>query len=402
LFLMLDFRESSAAPLTVSQLTRRMKAQLEGNFSHVNVAGEVSNFTVAASGHWYFSLKDAGAKIDAVLWAGTARTAERPQVGDAVVADGKISVYEPRGAYQLVVTSLHRAGDGDARAQRLALIEKLRAAGYLAPERKKEIPLFARVFGLVTSPAGAAARDFIKVLRKRFPAARIVLAPCLVQGTGAAADIAAAMKRLDRAGICDVILVGRGGGAAEDLAAFDAGGVALAVAECATPIISAVGHEIDTAVCDLVADVRAATPSEAAEIATRQHPQMPVMLANLLAALRRAMDDFIAGRYAGLQALQMSVKRKHPAAQIRRQCQQCDELHERLNRTAGNFFARRQAQYRLLEARLAALNPRAVLRRGFSITRNAAGKIIKSPAKVARGERLRIALADGDLAALVE
>ncbi|GHS95760.1 exodeoxyribonuclease 7 large subunit [Planctomycetales bacterium] len=397
---MLDFRENPAAPLTITQLTRRLKTTLENNFSAVTATGEISQFTVAPSGHWYFSLKDAGAKIDAVMWQTAAGRTPRPQVGEVVEVGGKISVYEPRGNYQLQVNWLRPTGAGDARAKRLALLEKLRAEGWLAPERKKKLPPFARVFGLVTSPTGAAVRDMIKLIRKRFPPARMLLSPCLVQGAGAPAAIVAALKKID--GRCEVILLGRGGGAAEDLAAFDDEGVARAVAACRTPVISSVGHEIDTSVCDLVADVRAATPSEAAEIATREHPQMSAVLAGFFTAAHRATAALIAARRERLAALSATVARQHPAAQLRRQQQQCDELSVVLRRALSALLERRRERYKLLDARLAALNPNAVLRRGFSITRNAAGKILRSAQEATTGEKLQITLADGEVSARVE
>ena len=257
--------------LSISQITREIKDMLADAYPGVWVKGELSGFKGAnASGHMYFSLKDSNAKIDAVLFRGSAmRLTFIPKDGDEVEAFGEISVYEPRGNYQLVIKQMRPAGIGALLAQLEELKRRLMAEGLFDPARKQPLPAYPRTIGVVTSPLGAAVRDVVKVLRDRWPGIRIVLAPVKVQGEGSAAEIAAAIERFDAWGQADLLIVGRGGGSIEDLWAFNEEPVVRAIAAARTPIISAVGHEVDTTLADHVADRRAATPSNAAELAVR-------------------------------------------------------------------------------------------------------------------------------------
>ena len=255
-------------PLTVSDLTQAVKSSLECEFAEVAVRGEVTNLNRAASGHYYFKLKDAGAIIDCVLWRSFAmRLRFDPRDGTAVVARGSVSVYAPRGGYQLVCDALEAEGEGAAELALRQLREKLMQRGYFRPERKRPLPAFPVRVALVASPTGAAIRDMLELLRSRWPVAEVIVRPSRVQGDGAPEEIAAALRQLNHYSqvqlkLCAVVL-GRGGGSAEDLAAFNTELVAQAVFESAVPVVSAVGHETDVSLADLVADYRALTPSEA-------------------------------------------------------------------------------------------------------------------------------------------
>ena len=257
--------------LSVSELTAAIKAVLEPNFRGLSVKGEISNFKQQSSGHLYFSLKDAGAQISAVLFRGSAANLSRmPKDGDQVIASGEMSLYAPRGQYQLVIRELQFMGLGELLMKFHQLKDQLKARGWFDPERKKPLPKFPKRIGVVTSPTGAVIRDILHVLKRRFAGIHVILSPVKVQGEGAAQAIARAIQEFNRFGGCDVLIVGRGGGSIEDLWAFNEEIVAKAIFESKIPIISAVGHETDFTIADWVADVRAPTPSAAAEIAVHE------------------------------------------------------------------------------------------------------------------------------------
>ena len=278
------------APLTVTQLTHALSDLVHENFGLVQVEGEVGRITFARSGHWYLSLKDDGAVLDAAVFRGAnSRMSWRPQEGDRVVATGELSIYAPRGSYSLIVRRLERAGVGDLLARLEALKGALAAEGLFAPERKRPLPAVPRAVGVVTSPTGAALQDILRVLDERWPGLPVYIAPCMVQGAGAAQQIAAALRLVEAHGKADVIIVGRGGGSAEDLWAFNEEPVVRAVAACAIPVVSAVGHETDTSLCDLAADVRAATPSHAAELVVPERDALLEIVDGLAARLELAV-----------------------------------------------------------------------------------------------------------------
>lgn len=266
--------------LSVSQLTSLIKQQIESRFPVISVQGEISNFKAQSSGHLYFTLKDAQAQISAVLFRGSAAKLERmPKNGDQIIAKGELSVYPPRGGYQIIVRQIAFVGVGALLLQFHALKEKLSRAGWFDPSRKKKLPLVPKTIGVVTSPTGAVIQDILNVLTRRFARFHLILYPVKVQGEGAAEEIARAIVAFNRHALADVLIVGRGGGSLEDLWAFNEERVAHAVLHSSIPIISAVGHETDVTICDFVADVRAPTPSAAAEIATAalaQHLQFLV------------------------------------------------------------------------------------------------------------------------------
>ncbi|MFW5856986.1 MAG: exodeoxyribonuclease VII large subunit, partial [Planctomycetota bacterium] len=284
-----DDADGEDGPLSVTAVTQTVKRLLEGRVGRVWVEGEVSNLSRPRSGHLYFTLKDPHAAIGCVMWRSAAgRLAHAPADGELVRVRGQVTVYEPQGRYQIVCDSLRPAGRGALQAQLEALVARLREEGLFDPDRKQPLPAHPRTVGLVTSPTGAAVRDMIRVLRRRLPGVRILLSPTPVQGAAATDALVAALQRLDASGLADVILLGRGGGSLEDLWCFNEEAVVRAVAACRTPVVSAVGHETDVAITDLAADMRAATPSEAAEAAVPAAADLAVTLRTTAARLGRA------------------------------------------------------------------------------------------------------------------
>src|SRR5437867_82303 len=321
--------------LSVSTLTRLIKESLEGEFPSVWVKGEVSGLKRADSGHLYFSLKEGKeAILDCLMWRSSAiQLPFEPRDGSEVEAFGGITVYEPRGKYQLLVKELRPAGLGALLLALEELKRRLQAAGLFDAARKRPLPRYPQRIGMVTSPMGAAVRDLVKVLRARWPAIAIVLAPTRVQGPGAAEEIAAAIRRFNRYGRVDLLIVGRGGGSLEDLWAFNEEIVVRAIAASEIPVISAVGHEVDWTLADLAADLRAATPSNAAEIAVRDHREIAHRVAILLAKLKSAILRGLAARRQRLQAMieQYGFRRQRDALGFLQQ--RIDDLAGRL-RTA--------------------------------------------------------------------
>lgn len=389
--------------LTVSALTRRIKHLLEGEYPRVWVEGEVSRLTPATSGHIYFTLKDPGAVLDVVVWRATAtRLSFLPQDGDKVIVSGEITVYEPRGRYQLVASSIRPAGTGDLARQLEERVARLRAEGLFDLEHKVPLPPFPMVIGIATSPAGAAIHDIVTVLRRRAPWVQLVLSPCRVQGEGAADEIAQAIERLDRWGGCDVILVGRGGGALEDLWAFNEERVARAIFACQTPIVSAVGHEIDVTIADLVADVRAATPTEAAERVAPDRGRILQLLADLRLRLSHALSRRLEEARQQYRVLLRSHALRRPQLLIAVRRQRLDDLFEELYHALTKSLDQKKQQYALLSARLQDLSPLSVLARGYSVTSRAAnGEILRHAHQLTPGEEVVTRLAEGSFVSQV-
>lgn len=429
--------------LSVGELTRRIKGTLEDGFREVWVEGEMGKVTVHQSGHVYFTLKDAEARIDGVVWRTTEwRLRYKPNPGDRVVARGSLSVHAARGAYSLIVDLFLPAGAGDMQAAFEQLKRKLQAEGLFDPARKKSIPFLPRAVGVVTSATGAARHDIETVLHRRAPQIPIVLYPAQVQGEGAAADVARGIAELDWDPRVDVIIVGRGGGSLEDLWTFNEEDVARAIAACTTPVISAVGHESDITIADLVADLRAATPSEAAEKAVPNRSDLLYTLDGLLERLGRAVErrveqsrfrldtlhrrarvdlafkaraavlDRLATRLdralrrrldaerTGLRRLEATLRERHPAERIHHARRRADLLDARLDHAAQALIGAAQLRLQLLAARLHALSPLAGLERGFSVTRRE-DRVIRDAAQVAPGDDVEILLHRGRLRARV-
>lgn len=357
-------------PLSVSELTARIKIVLEGGLPYLWVQGEVSQFTRHRSGHCYFTLCDEQSQLSCVLWRGRAEDLGFvPQVGDLILAYGKVVVYERGGRYQFDCLELRPSGVGELALAFEALKQKLAAEGWFALERKIPLPSFPERIGLVTSPDGAALQDILKVARQRAPWVEFLLAPASVQGTGAAEQIAAAIKALDESGWPQIIIVGRGGGAPEDLWAFNEAVVVRTIADCCTPIVSAVGHEVDVTLADLAADVRAPTPSAAAEMCLPDKEALRARLEEIGLHLQRLLENRLAEKRRWLQDHAAVLLRSAVSGVWREQSQRTDELSRRLQATISRVLERARASLEKLDGQVASLNPRAILARGYSIVR---------------------------------
>ena len=389
---------------SVSDLTRQVNILLGEAFPFIWVAGEIVNLKRATSGHIYLSLKDAHAQVRAVLWRSTANRL-RFQVRDGleIIARGNLSVYAPRGDYQFVIEEVHPKGMG---AQDLALkqlMEKLAQLGYFAQERKRPLPRFPRHIALVTSASGAAIRDILEILGRRWPAAQVWACPVRVQGLGAAEDIAAAIRRVNRLAEIEVLILGRGGGSTEDLAAFNREVVAQAIFTSRVPVVSAVGHEIDVTIADLVADKRALTPSEAAELVTPDGGQ----ILGALQSCHGRMRDLLLSRFQTLRGrLQDLTGRRtlaQPLERIRERERRLDDSEARLHRAIQQKLATIRHLADAQAARLETLSPLNVLARGYSLTRRETDQaVVRNPDQVQVGDRVVTLVERGRLLCRVE
>jgi exodeoxyribonuclease VII large subunit len=401
---MLPTLPTNVTPLTISGLTAQIKALLEANFLSVWAVGEIGSLSVAGSGHAYFTLKDKVAQLPSVMWRTTAqRHRYALKDGLEVIVRGKITVYPPHGKYQLSVEELYQKGAGEQDLLLRKLKEKLLKLGYFAPERKKALPMFPRRIALVTSPTGAAIRDMLEIIGRRWPTAEVWVAGVRVQGDGAAQEIAAALARLNDCDGIDVILLGRGGGSSEDLAAFNDEGVANAIFASRIPIVSAVGHEIDVTIADLVADRRAATPSEAAEIATPDRAE----LLQTLRARRQRLQDLLLGRFqTHRQRLQSLAHRRvfqFPLERLHDQERRIDDWDDRLQRAMRLRVQGARQKLDALAGKLDSLSPLNVLARGYSLTRTVPDRqVVRSIEQIAVGDAVEIVVSDGRLQAVVQ
>jgi exodeoxyribonuclease VII large subunit len=429
--------------LTVSALSAQLAAVMEERFPAVWIEGEISNFKVYGSGHAYFTLKDEGAQLRCVLFRTRARRVRfEPKDGLHVMGFGAVEVYAQRGEYQLVVELLEPRGLGALQLAFEQLKERLAAEGLFSPTRKRPLPRFPRKIGIVTSPSGAALRDMLRVISRRFGEVHIVLAPARVQGEGAAAEVAQGVRELNALGDVDVIIVGRGGGSLEDLWAFNDEMLARTIAASKIPVISAVGHEVDFTIADFVADVRAATPSNAAELVVKEKRAVVESLADLRVRLRRAMARMMAGqrdrlertrgrrvltdpgrplrdlerrlddararlRQAALGAVARGEHRVElagrglralsPVARTLNGRRALTDLHGRLGRGVEQAIVRAGHQLGAAAGRLDSLSPLAVLGRGYSLTRTPTGRIVRSWREVTAGDAVRVLLHEGSL-----
>ncbi|HUT36001.1 MAG TPA: exodeoxyribonuclease VII large subunit [Planctomycetota bacterium] len=390
--------------LSVSELTRRIRRSLEEEFDSVCLVGEVSNLRRPASGHVYLTLKDSGAQISAVLWRSSAsRLRFDLEDGMEVIVTGALTVYEPRGSYQVVISSIQPKGMGALQLAFLQLKDRLEKEGLFRPEAKKPLPFLPACIGVVTSTTGAAVGDILTVLARRFPPAHVVIRPVRVQGAGAAAEIARAIAEFNEWGGADVLIVGRGGGSLEDLWAFNEEVVARAIHASRVPIISAVGHEIDVTIADFVADRRALTPTEAAEIVLPELAELVGRLGELRGRLTTALRGRVDLARARLERLRASYGFRAPLETVRRHEQRLDELAG-----AAALAVRRRVEScreRLATAagRLQALGPVRVLERGYSITRVLESReVIRSAGQVQAGQAVETLLHAGRLVSRVE
>ncbi len=391
--------------LTVSELTRQIKDLLEGGFPSVWVGGEISNFSRPRSGHCYFTLKDDQAQIRAVMWrAAASRVKFELDDGLEVIGHGHLDVYAPRGSYQLVIQRIEPKGLGALELALRQLRERLAAEGLFDPAHKRPLPRFPRRIAFVTSPTGAAIHDFLEVLRRRWRGVHVLVVPVRVQGEGAAAEIAAGIELVNRlAEEVDVLVVGRGGGSLEDLWAFNEEVVVRAIYASRVPVVSAVGHEIDVTLSDLVADVRALTPSEAAERVVPLAAEIVTYLNQQQRRLIGALRARAAGAQARLDALAACRVFRRPLERIQLLGRELDELQARSARAVDRRIEVARGWLDARAGQLESLSPLAVLGRGYSLTtRLGDGRIVRVASQVARGDRLSTRLAEGELISRVE
>lgn len=432
---------------TVSRLNREAKLLLESGLPPLWLEGEISNFARPSSGHWYFSLKDAGAQVRSAMFRGSnVRVRITPRDGMHVLVRARVSLYEARGEYQLIVEHLEEAGEGALRRKFEELKARLEAEGLFDTARKRPLPVLPRRIGVVTSPTGAAIRDVLHILKRRFPSIPVLVYPVAVQGAGSAAEIAAAIRRASAARAVDVLIVGRGGGSLEDLWSFNDEDVARAIHDCSMPVVTGIGHEVDFTIADFVADVRAPTPSGAAELVVpdraewlRAFEGATLRLANALRRTLRQRRDRHTWAVRRLEQL-------HPGRRLVERAQRLDELEGRLRRALGHALARDGSRLRelathlqrlspalrvralvtqraTLEARLVAalrvrlersrnrlglaartldaVSPLATLDRGYSILQTPDGRVVRAASEVAPGDTVRARTGDGTVVATV-
>ena len=389
---------------SVGQINTYIRNMFTQDFvlNRVSVRGEISNLKYHTSGHIYFTLKDASAAIACVMFAGArGGLAFRMSNGQQVIVDGAVNVYERDGKYQLYATKIRQDGAGELYEKFLELKEELEEMGMFAPEYKQPIPKFVRRLGVVTASTGAAIRDIINIATRRNPGIRIILYPAKVQGEGAAESVAAGLAALDALGV-DVIIVGRGGGSIEDLWAFNEETVARAIFSCHTPVISAVGHETDTTIADFVADLRAPTPSAAAELAVADVTAWLQALDEDALQLQRIMQRMIKDARSRLRECELRMRYAKPQQRLMQQKQRLDEYEERLRRAMQSLLEQTRHQLALSEERLRRLSPYEKLESGYGCILTEDGRRIRSVSQVTPGEVVQIYLADGRMTARIQ
>jgi len=390
---------------SVTEITALIKRMLDRDelLQDLWLEGEISNWSRSRSGHCYFTIKDAGASMRAVVWRSLAsRLSFEPQDGQAVLAHGRVSLYEPQGQYQFYVEYIEPRGRGALHAQFEALKARLAQEGLFAVERKRALPPFPQRIGVVTSPTGAALRDILNVIARRWPLAEVILSPTLVQGEQAPAQIVAALESLYRGADADLIVLGRGGGSIEDLWAFNDEQVARVVYRSPVPVVTGVGHETDYTIADLVADVRAPTPSAAAELAVPDQAELKMWIAGSVTATTEAALTRIRETRMAVDHVRRAFERLTPMARLVQDRQRVDGLQQRIERASLHRLTLLRERASGLAVRLAGLDPEATLRRGYAIARTARGAIVRSTSQVASGDRVTIRVADGSFGARVE
>lgn len=390
--------------LSISQINEYIKAIMDSDtlLSGVAVKGEISNYKVYPSGHHYFTLKDDGAALRCVMFRNNAiRLKFRPENGMNIIAMGKISVYPRDGGYQLYCTAMTLDGVGDLHAAFEQLKSKLAAQGLFNPEHKIALPKFPGTIGIITSSAGAAVHDMIRVLRKRYPLTRVRLLPVRVQGEEAPGEISAAIRYANLHNLADLLIVGRGGGSIEDLWAFNDEEVAHAIYDSRIPVISAVGHEPDVTISDYVADLRAATPSNAAELAVPDADALKQQLDTVLASMQTSVLRRLKAAQQHLNMLRSSEALQSPDRYIKLRRNTLDLTRSRLISAQQRSLSAKQQKFISLTAKLDAMSPLKVLTRGYSMTSTPDGQIIRSVKNVKAGEKICVNLSDGNLNATV-
>ncbi|EAS63875.1 exodeoxyribonuclease VII large subunit [Photobacterium angustum] len=428
---------------TVSSLNAQVRLVLENEMGVVWLIGELSNFSMPVSGHWYFTLKDSRAQVKCAMFKGSNRHVTfKPANGNQVLVKARLSLYEPRGDYQLIIESMQPEGDGRLQQQFEQLKMSLAAEGLFAQSLKQTLPEQPKRVGIITSKTGAALHDILQVLQRRDPSLPIVIYPTMVQGEGSAISIAQAIGRANARQECDVLIIGRGGGSLEDLWAFNEEIVARTIAASQIPIVSAVGHEVDVTIADFVADVRAPTPSAAAELISRDMTHQTQLLDRKKQQLRHAIRSYLSQSLRQATQLQHRLERQHPQLRLNQQQQHLDEISQRLIQAMQKKIQKHQqhidsnnykislyspatlvsnaqrnlerSERRLYDAldrkllnakhklavaaeKLETVSPLATLARGYSITRNEQGDVIRNTSQVKHGDKLITTVTDGDI-----
>lgn len=389
---------------SVSELTQEIQDTLECDFSQVTVCGEVSGFHAHRSGHWYLTLKDDRAQLSAVVWrSSVARQRIQVEDGLQVVVRGRLTVYAPRGNYQLIVDRIEPLGEGSLRAAFRRLHQKLEAEGLFQPERKKPLPALPQRVVVITSPSGAAIRDFLQVATRRWRGTDILILPTRVQGQGAGVQLAAAVKMAEQLRpAADIIVLTRGGGSIEDLWEFNNEHLVRAIADCSIPVVSGVGHEIDVTLCDLVADLRALTPSEAAERVFPDGETLRLGLQQTQTRMRQVLHRQCEVYRRQLEQLQASRALLQPGRNIESLQQRLDELSIQMDRNVQRTIRQRKEQLAAVTAQLEGLSPLNVLSRGYSLTFDDAGRPISEADQLKPGQKITTRLKRGRVHAVVE
>jgi exodeoxyribonuclease VII large subunit len=389
---------------SVSGILGRMRRQLEGEYGDTYVGGEISSFQIhPTSGHAYFALKDQRSKLTCVMWKDSLeRLRFRPQRGHEVIVRGRITIFERGGQMQMNVIDVEPRGAGALSLEFQQRLDELRAEGLTDPRRKRRLPPFPRTVGIVTSPGGAALRDLLQTILRRDPTTHVILSPAQVQGRSSSRSIVDALERLDALALADVVIVARGGGSLEDLWAFNESNVARAIARVSVPVVTGIGHETDTTIADLVADLRAATPTAAAELAIPERRQVEGRLAELSRRLDRglaARTDRLGRR---LLALEGRLAERAPERTLLRASHRMKAGEARAEQALANRITRGRSRLAVLAGRLEAMSPLAVLARGYALVETDAGDIVRRAADVDVGTRLAIRLAEGKIGVRVE
>ncbi len=396
-------RVSDRVVLSVSQLNAEVRGALDRGFPSVWVEAEISNFARPASGHWYLTLKDESAQVRCAMFRQQNRLVPAaPGNGDRVLVKARISLYEARGDYQLILESMEPAGDGALRRAFEQLRRKLESEGLFDPAGKLPIPEWPESLGIITSATGAAFRDIISVLNRRFPGVLVILYPSAVQGADAAAQLISALQLAIRRDECDCLILTRGGGSLEDLMAFNDEALARAMHACPLPIISGIGHEIDVTIADLIADLRAATPTAAAELATPDRIAWSKRLALLHDRLERSFVFQMGGIRDTLRYLAKRLNQAHPGRLLEQRTLRIDELEQRLIRGMSYQSGRLGNTLAMLARALHAVSPLATLGRGYAIVRHSPGQeLVKGVADISPKDNIETQLADGSFSATV-
>ena len=390
--------------LSITQLNEYIRGKMDTDplLTQVAVRGEISNYKLYPSGHHYFTLKDEGSALRCVLFKGNAaRLRFRPENGMKIIAMGKVSVYPRDGAYQLYCTGLTMDGVGDLYAAFEQLKKKLEAQGLFDPAHKKPIPKYPGTIGIITSSAGAAVHDMLRILRTRYPLSKVRLLPVRVQGVEAPGEIAAAIGYANHYRLADLLIVGRGGGSIEDLWAFNDERVAYAIYHSEIPVISAVGHEPDVTISDYVADLRAATPSNAAELAVPDQDALRQNLDAMSNAMVSSLSRQVKAARQHLKVLSASQALRSPTGYLEQRSQSVELLKNRLVAAQNQNITRARQRFIAQISKLEAMSPLKVLTRGYSMAQTQRGEVVRSINQVELGERIRIRLSDGTISATV-